>query len=1463
MAIADSRDQAFSLLIAANNHADLAVRLSSLKQAKDIFSSLFPSSAADLFPYLTDLQGSPHSLVRKFLVEIIEDIALKAIEHSSLLVLVLVAFLRDVDSDVVKQSIVSGRNFFCCVLEEMALQFQQNGKVDQCLEELWIWMVRFKDGVFSTAMEPGPLGAKLLSLKFLETYVLLFTSDNVDSANFLEATRGSRQTFNVSWLSGGHPILDPVALTSDANRTLFILLGMLQSASSLPVSVTITIVNCKTQSTFASSSAIRYWRKCLFLVLLLLVADDTVHCMPADIVMRNCILQLQDDRDCNDFDNDFDNQLLRAVGSIMVFGCCMLFAGDSIGDGFFIPMHCALLVSTPQSSIYCHQLYTLFLPFIPEYPAEDLAAIARKRPLHYGTVLSALLDFNPNCETLRGCHYVSIQFSLRTAFLGFLRCTYPAIVEVDLTTPRLLNDKKILRPVRLFTAHVPDKLGIIFYDQSRERLLRALRAMNAGDAADQVIRQVEKMIKNSERASRETRSSRDDQSSRQPYVVGDVSKKRFMPQDNEELTNGFEMVSKCIHSGSNSHPIPHAQINDSGQDFASVNGQSPSFPLSDGNLTAVGQMISMAGALLAEGERERGAESLEILISKIHSDLLADIVITNMSHFPKSPPPLTSFGTLLITKQTDYVNSVTQAVQPPGPTNSLDAPVAQLPSTSAATTSSSISDISIVNIAAETKRDPRRDPRRLDPRQAAVSVGVSSLPVLEDTGTAMAEFDGSISIKPLSVPVVENLPVHLTSNVQSYDKVIEGPSVSAIKQPAPEGDVLSVNEDIVPILEVNTSSNCALSPPGMVDENAAEMKVDAEAKHEIDASSFPESEENYLASTTISSLDETGRDLPVLPLYGHKIVLHILYHLYSFTVSNADDTSSYSGVIYEKFLLAVAKYLLDTFPASDKSFSRLLGEVPFLPDSALKLLDDLCCFNVFDATRKETRDAERVMQGLGVVWSLILGRPNNRQACLSKALKHHRIHFALSLVFMHDFPLFIVFLSLLPVPPWQSAVNSQDDIRGKAIQLVANKLYQLDYISGEIEQFATNMLLSAVDRHAAGAEFLHSGSADERGEMEVRSGYTSTTGSQFQEPRVSGIDSMIAESTTNSASVVSFAEAQRLISLVFSLCTKKPSLLQFLFDVYGRAPKTVKQVFHRHIPIVIRALGQSCSQLLQIISDPPQGSENLLTLVLQILTQETIPSPDLVATVKYLYETKLKDATILIPILSSLSKNETGGADVISHCTSMKWLVLPIFPRRVDLPLEKFQLALAHILQGSAHIGPALTPAKALVAIHDIIPEKGGLPLKKITDACSACFEQRTVFTLQVLAKALNQMVDQIPLPLLFMRTVIQAIDAFPTMVWRMPKLWVGFLKCVAQTQPHSFPVLLQLPPPQLESALNKYGSLRSSLAAYKNQPTRKGSLPRSTLAVLHLANESHMQQPHVSTLHPSDTSSAQVATLA
>ncbi|PON68287.1 Symplekin/Pta [Parasponia andersonii] len=1322
-----SRDQALSLLAAANNHGDLAVKLSSLRQAKDILLSVDPSFAAELFPYLVDLHSSPELLVRKSLLELVEEIGLKAMEHSSVLMPVFLTLLRDEHPIVARQSIISGSNIFSSVLEEMALQFHRLGKVERWLEELWSWMAKFKDAVFTIALEPVCVATKLVALKFLETYVMLFTSDTSETE--APVAEGIGRVFNISWLVGAHPVLDPYMLMSEANRTLGVLLNLLQSASSLPGPLTITVVNC-------------------------------------------------------------------------------------------------------------------------------LAAIARKRPLHYSTILNALLDFNPNFELLKGCHASSILYSVRTALLGFLRSTNPAIME------------------------------------SRDKLVRALRAMNAGDAADQVIRQVDKMIKNAERALRDARLGKDDQLSSQLAVTGDPVKKRSVPLDNEDSVNTHEMASKRNRYGPETYLALPVQNNDFGQDGSSVNGLSHDLPLLDGELNPVEKMIAVIGALLAEGDR--GAESLKILISKVHPDLLADIVITNMRHLPLTPPPITGPGNFPVPRQISSLNSSGQGSLP---INSVQSPTLsmQMPGSSAGVTGSMVSDLSTANnLPNDSKRDPRRDPRRLDPRRMAVLTGLPSTPTVEDANSMQSEFDGSISLRKSNLLPVGTAIENSSGPVISKEEEMESPLVSGIGQLISKVEVLEEAEELAPTKQVITAEP-ADSAAHTSDDSVAVEFPDVPLKDEADTSCFPEFDPHSPVLSSTSAPEDTCHDLPQLPLYveltqeqqqsmrkfaikriidsykhlcvtdcsqmrlallarlvaqmdaddevvilvqkhvvvdyqeqkGHELVLHVLYHLYSLTadLDSVGDTS-YPAAVYEKFLLAVATSLLGLFPASDKSYSKLLGEVPVLPDSALKLLGDLCLADVTDQWGKDIRDVERVTQGLGAVWSLILGRPRYRQACLDIALK--------------------------------CAVHAQDEIRAKAIRLVANKLYQLSYISENIEQFATNMLLSAVNNHSD-SEHLQSGSSEQGAARMVGSLETSVSDSQISDSGNSENDSTRkGHPVRNSTSTMSLLDAQRLISLFFALCSKKPNLLQLVFNIYGRAPKTVKQAFHRHIPILIRALGSSNSDLLSIISDPPQGSENLLTLVLQILTQETTPAPDLIATVKHLYETKLKDVSILIPMLSSLSKNE----------------VLPIFPRLVALPLEKFQMALAHILQGSAHTGPALTPAEVLVAIHGIVPEKDGLALKKITDACSACFEQRTVFTQQVLAKALSQMVDQTPLPLLFMRTVIQSIDAFPSLVdfvmeilsklvskqvWKMPKLWVGFLKCVSQTQPHSFHVLLQLPPPQLESALNKHASLRSSLAAFASQPSLTSSLPRSTLSVLGLANERHMQQQPLgsSSFNSSDASSS------
>jgi hypothetical protein len=66
-----SMDEALSLLTAANSHGDLTVKLSSLKQAKDVLLSLEPSLAAELFPSLVELQYSPEGIVRQKLVELV------------------------------------------------------------------------------------------------------------------------------------------------------------------------------------------------------------------------------------------------------------------------------------------------------------------------------------------------------------------------------------------------------------------------------------------------------------------------------------------------------------------------------------------------------------------------------------------------------------------------------------------------------------------------------------------------------------------------------------------------------------------------------------------------------------------------------------------------------------------------------------------------------------------------------------------------------------------------------------------------------------------------------------------------------------------------------------------------------------------------------------------------------------------------------------------------------------------------------------------------------------------------------------------------------------------------------------------------------------------------------------------------------------------------------------------------
>ena len=117
------------------------------------------------------------------------------------------------------------------------------------------------------------------------------------------------------------------------------------------------------------------------------------------------------------------------------------------------------------------------------------------------------------------------------------------------------------------------------------------------------------------------------------------------------------------------------------------------------------------------------------------------------------------------------------------------------------------------------------------------------------------------------------------------------------------------------------------------------------------------------------------------------------------------------------------------------------------------------------------------------------------------------------------------------------------------------------------------------------------------------------------------------------------------------------------------------------------------------------------------------------------------------------------------------------------------------------------------------------------------------------LAAAMQKMVEMTPLPILFMRTVIQAETVAPGLreftlgilralcrrrVWTMdPKLWEGFMRCAKRATPRSFPVLCELPAAKLAEVVAKFPAMREPMRAYANAPAVAAGVPRAIKDVL------------------------------
>jgi len=316
------------------------------------------------------------------------------------------------------------------------------------------------------------------------------------------------------------------------------------------------------------------------------------------------------------------------------------------------------------------------------------------------------------------------------------------------------------------------------------------------------------------------------------------------------------------------------------------------------------------------------------------------------------------------------------------------------------------------------------------------------------------------------------------------------------------------------------------------------------------------------------------------------------------------------------------------------------------------------------------------------------------------------------------------------------------------------------------------------------------------------------------------------------------------LNLYLALLPKCQKLLTNLADVYVSSSGDTKRVILRIIEDPIREIGMESTQLLALVENCPKGSETLITRIIHILTERTIPSKELVDKVRELYAHRVADVRFLIPVLSGLSRPE----------------VIAALPKLIKLNPGVVKEVFNRLLGLSTNgMTGAMLPSDLLIALHNIDPTK--CDMKTVMKATGICFSDRSTYTMEVLTIVLQQLMEQKDIPLLMMRTVIQSVSIYPGLVgfimnilqrlivkqvWKQKTLWDGFIKCCQRLKPQSFTVLLQLPPPQLDNLLKAAEDLRDPLLIHVQNFTdaQRQHLSAETMDVLYDKYTTSLQDP-------------------
>lgn len=523
---------------------------------------------------------------------------------------------------------------------------------------------------------------------------------------------------------------------------------------------------------------------------------------------------------------------------------------------------------------------------------------------------------------------------------------------------------------------------------------------------------------------------------------------------------------------------------------------------------------------------------------------------------------------------------------------------------------------------------------------------------------------------------------------------------------------------------------------------------------------------------------------------------------------------------YERWLAIILDYIVNHIPSTNPTqpestrpvLSGFLLDLPFISERELIRLQQMC------------QDPNKLTIGFTILRDLTTMRPTLRNRTLDVLLglsTHSRRQTRTA--------------AIMSVKGWVSSNSMMSNLGERVVSFAVQLLQKLE--KGDEEE--QDDLAAQQQQIASEAVTSKAEPMDQSRDVEMEDGETTELEAAHEstpEPPISFAQVQNAVILSGLSKVKTEDVVVQHLELLLALSAKNSDLLDHLFRSYPLMPNQVQESVNELITPLVRTLGGKHPKIISLIQNCQSGSESLVFKILSILTEKGKPPAGVIEAIKNL-ASRATDLSprFIIPMIGELTKSE-----IIHHLPRIltllngkpdeKNLVRSVFELIIQQPPSNF----GSVSTNAPRVKQSelLTPVELLVLIHRT--EDAQYSIKQAIEAIGLCFSMTEVFKPEVLAAFMQQVVDELTLPTLFLRTVIQAVQTYKSLqafvsttllsrlilkkIWTQPQLWEGFMRCAKIISPHSFGAILQLPRDQLKELVGKQAGLKAPLRDYVNK---------------------------------------------